>query len=96
MSAHGFVYAFHYRNKGVQLLKVGMTASNDACWGRIKDYIREHNLPANNWEFVGFVECREALALEQRLHRRLAPFKATQGSARELFPLLAPCLREHA
>ena len=87
-SKHGYVYAFHYRNPtGASWIKVGMTSSDDeaACWGRIKDYIKTHNLPGKGWEFVGFVACVEAYALEKRLHGRMHKFRFVQGSARELF-----------
>ena len=90
---HGFVYAFHYHNGGTtEWMKVGMTSRNDeaACWGRINDYIKSHNLPRDGWSFVGFVACREPLELEQRLHRRLRPFRIQRGAARELFRCSIP------
>jgi hypothetical protein len=90
---HGFVYAFHYHNGGTtEWMKVGMTSRNDesACWSRINDYIKTHNLPRDGWSFVGFVACREPLELEQRLHRRLRPFRIRRGAARELFRCSIP------
>ena len=88
---HGFVYAFHYCDGNTEWLKVGMTSRNDeaACWGRINDYIKSHNLPRDGWSFVGFVACREPRELEQRLHRRLRPFRI-HGAARELFRCSIP------
>jgi hypothetical protein len=89
---HGFVYAFHYRCNDTEWMKVGMTSSADeaACWGRIRDYIKSHNLPRDGWSFVGFVACREPRELEQRLHRRLRPFRIQRGAARELFRCSIP------
>jgi hypothetical protein len=86
-SQHGFVYAFRYRHKNVEWMKVGMTDSDDeaACWGRIKDYVKQHDLPRDGWSFVGFIASTQAHALEQRLHRRLRKYKITKGSMRELF-----------
>ena len=86
-SAHGYVYAFHYRHKNVEWMKVGMTDSDDeaSCWGRIKDYVKQHDLPRDGWSFIGFIACTEAHALEGRIHRSLSPYRNRRGSARELF-----------
>src|SRR3984957_19936306 len=84
---HGYVYAFRYRHKNVEWMKVGMTDNDDeaACWLRIKDYIKQHDLPRDGWSFVGFIACTQARELEQRLHRRLRKYRIKQGSMRELF-----------
>ena len=84
---HGYVYAFRYRHKNVEWMKVGMTDNDDevACWLRIKDYIKQHDLPREGWSFVGFIACTQARELEQRLHRRLRKYRIKQGSMRELF-----------
>ena len=84
---HGYVYAFRYRHKNVEWMKVGMTDNDDeaACWVRIKDYIKQHDLPRDGWSFVGFIACTQARELEQRLHRRLRKYRIKQGSMRELF-----------
>jgi hypothetical protein len=84
---HGYVYAFRYRYKNVEWMKVGMTDNDDeaACWLRIKDYIKQHDLPRDNWTFIGFIACMKAHELEQRLHRRLRKYRIKQGRMRELF-----------
>jgi hypothetical protein len=86
-TSHGFVYAFHHRYGNTEWMKVGMTGSADeaACWGRIHNYIKSHNLPSDGWSFVGFIACVDPRELEQRLHRRLSAFRIRQGAARELF-----------
>src|SRR3984957_16922002 len=84
---HGYVYAFRYRHRNIEWMKVGMTDNDDeaACWLRIKDYIKQHDLPRDGWSFVGFIACTQARELEQRLHRRLRKYRIKQGSMRELF-----------
>jgi hypothetical protein len=84
---HGYVYAFRYRHRNIEWMKVGMTDNDDeaACWLRIKNYIKQHDLPRDGWSFVGFIACTQARELEQRLHRRLRKYRIKQGSMRELF-----------
>jgi hypothetical protein len=86
-SQHGYVYTFHYCNKNIEWIKIGMTDSDNevACWNRIKDYIKQHNLPRDGWKFVGFIACTEARELEQRLHKHMRHFRYKKGNARELF-----------
>ena len=69
MDPHGYVYAFAHQPNG--WIKVGMTEKNDEqrCWDRINHYIKQHRLPDEGWEFVGFVATYKTRALETRIRR---------------------------
>jgi hypothetical protein len=85
MDTHGYVYAFAHQPNG--WIKVGVTEKNDEqlCWDRINHYIKQHRLPDDGWEFVGFVPAYEARELETRIHRTLKKFRVPVGRHRELF-----------
>ena len=86
MDPHGYVYAFAHQPNG--WIKVGMTEKNDEqrCWDRINHYIKQHRLPDEGWEFVGFVPTYKTRALETRIHRNLKPFRVLlEGKRTELF-----------
>src|SRR6516225_8070177 len=70
MDTHAYVYAFAHQSNG--WIKVGMTEKNDEqrCWDRINHYIKQHRLPDEGWEFVGFVATYKTRALETRIRWR--------------------------
>ena len=85
MDTHGYVYAFAHQPNG--WIKVGMTEKNDEqrCWDRIH-YIKQHRLPDEGWEFVGFVATYKTRALETRIRRNLKTFRVMlEGKRTELF-----------
>ena len=85
MDTHGYVYAFAHQPNG--WIKVGMTEKNDEqrCWDRIH-YIKQHRLPDEGWEFVGFVPTYKTRALETRIRRNLKTFRVMlEGKRTELF-----------
>ena len=85
MDTHGYVYAFAHQPNG--WIKVGMTEKNDEqrCWDRIH-YIKQHRLPDEGWEFVGFVPTYKTRALETRIRRNLKTFRVLlEGNRTELF-----------
>src|SRR5271163_2130155 len=86
MDTHGYVYAFVHQPNG--WIKVGMTEKDDAdhCWLRIGHYIKQHRLPNDGWEFVGFIATYDASELEKRIHRTLKKFRVMlEGERTELF-----------
>jgi hypothetical protein len=86
MDTHGYVYAFAHPPNG--WVKIGMTEKDDTerCWARIDHYIKQHRLPDQGWEFVGFIATHKARELETRLHRSLKKFRVTlEGERTELF-----------
>jgi hypothetical protein len=82
---HGYVYAYYRKTKKSEWIKIGFTASHDeaACYARIKDYIKQHDLPPDNWNFYSFVACTEARELETRLHKHLRRYR--MPGVREVF-----------
>jgi hypothetical protein len=86
MDRHGYVYAFAHQPNG--WIKVAMTEKNDEqrCWDRINNYIKQHRLPDDGWEFVGFVPTYKARELETRTRRNLKEFRLMlEGKPTELF-----------
>src|SRR6478752_656073 len=86
MDAHGYVYAFAHQPKG--WIKVGMTEKNDPqrCWDRINHHIKQHRLPEDGRDFVGFIATPKPLELERKVHGHLKKFRVMlEGERTELF-----------
>ncbi len=69
-------------------IKVGVTEKNDEqrCRDSINHCVRQHRLPDDGWEFVGFVLTYKARELQTRIHRNLKEFRVTrEGKCTELF-----------
>ena len=64
---YDYVYAFAHKKSG--WVKIGMTAKEEEqrCWDRINNYIKQHGLPVDGWQFVGFIACTKAQELEARV-----------------------------
>jgi hypothetical protein len=52
------------------------------CWDSINHYIKQHRLPADGWEFVGFIPTYNARELQTRIHRNLKEFRVTREGKR--------------
>ena len=86
MDTQGYVYAFAHQSNG--WIKVGVTEQDDeqGCWDSINHYIKQHRLPNDGWEFVGFVPTYNVRELQARIHRNLKEFRVTRpGKRTELF-----------
>src|SRR4051812_42299990 len=81
---HGYVYVFH--NPALGWTKIGMTSKPDeqACRGRIIDYVKAHGLSRHGWQFVCFIATYNPAELERRLHKRLRFMQVVQGKATEI------------